>query len=119
MNLITSLTSAPLQTHTIILDSGATFRMQIYWVPLQQGWFITNLVYGDFTLNGMRICNNPNMLYQWQNKLPFGLACFSVNNREPSLQDDFSSGASSLYVLSQDECEAYADYVRSGDVPSA
>ncbi len=65
----------------------------------------------------MRICNNPNMLYQWQNILPFGLSCFTQSNREPTLQQDFSSGSSGLYLLSQEECEAYRNYLTLGISP--
>ena len=76
---------------------------------MQYGWFITSLVYGSFTLNGIRISNSPNILNQFRNQIPFGLACYSTNNREPMLQYDFSSGASILYILDQAETQEYAD----------
>lgn len=85
---------------------------------MQFGWFFTNITYGSFVLNGLRITNLPNMLFQFQNKIPFGLACFSKANREPSLQDDFVSGNSKLYILTQAECEEYDTYVRLGTLPS-
>lgn len=118
MNLITNITSYPLQNQTVPLPDGSVFNFTIYYVPLQIGWFITNLTYKTFILNGMRICNNPNMLYQWQNQLPFGLACFTQSNREPTQQQDFSSGASGLYLLSQQECEDYRNYLRTGILPA-
>ena len=58
------------------------------------------------------------MLYQFQNQIPFGLACFSKANREPQLQQDFVSGASSLYILTQAECQEYATYIQGGLLPS-
>lgn len=116
MNLI-SITDLPLQTQTIILPDGNSFFMEIYFRSMQQGWFINSITYGsNFTLNGLRICNNPNMLYQWRNLLPFGLACFSIANREPSQLQDFSSGASNIYLLTQAEVTAYTAYINGASL---
>lgn len=116
MNLISKITSNPLQTQSLVLDDGSAFALTMYFRSMQYGWFLNNLTYNDFVLNGLRICNSPNMLYQWQNVLPFGLACYSSQNREPSQQDDFLSGASKLYVLTQAECVQYANYVKHGQI---
>jgi hypothetical protein len=51
-------------------------------------------------------------LFQYMNQIPFGLACYSKQNREPSLQNDFLSGATSLYILSEAECQEYLELVR-------
>jgi len=114
MYLIQQITSYPYQTQTLILPNGNSLTLTIRFAPMQYGWFITNLTYFDFVLNGMRICNSPNMLYQFKNNLPFGLACYSTQNREPSLQQDFSSGASSLYILNADEVEGIAELYSNG-----
>ena len=114
MLLIQQVTSNPLQKQTLVLEDGSAFSMTVYFRPMQQGWFINELIYGDFTLYGMRIVNSPNMLNQWRNKLPFGLACFTAGNREPSLQQDFISGTSKLYVLNQAEVDEFAEYLRVG-----
>lgn len=105
---IKQITDEPRQKRTMFLPDGSPIGMTIYFVSMQQGWFITELTYGDFTLNGLRISNQPNMLFQWRNLLPFGLACFSKADREPSLPQDFSSGASKLYILTQAEVDDYA-----------
>lgn len=115
MNLITQITTAPLQQQTFILGDGTSFTMSIYFVPLQTGWFITELTYGaNFTLRGLRITNSVNMLNQFRNLIPFGLGCISVANREPGLLEDFSSGNSKLYVLTQAETDEYAEYLKLG-----
>jgi hypothetical protein len=114
MNLIQQITSDPFQQQTLILPDGSSFLLQMYWAPQQYSWAITQLVYKSFTLNGLRISNSPNMLNQFQNQLPFGLACFSTNNREPSQQQDFSSGASQLYVLTAAEVAQYQAFLVSG-----
>lgn len=108
---INRVSNAALQQQTLILDDGTSFSITMYYRPIQQGWFINELVYGDFILRGVRIVNSPNMLNQWRNKLPFGLACFTQGNREPSLQQDFSSEAAKLYVLTQAEVAEFAEYL--------
>lgn len=114
MYLIPQITDAPLQTQTLVLADGSSLQMTIYFVPMQYGWFITELTYGSFTLNSLRITNNPNMLRQFKNQIPFGLACFSKADREPSQQADFLSGASKLYILSSNEVQEYEDFLQNG-----
>lgn len=111
---INQITRDTLQKQTLILEDGSSFTLKMYFVPLQQGWFIRELTYGDFTLYGLRITVGPNMLYQWKNKLPFGLACTSVGDREPSLQDDFSSENCKLYVLTSEEVTALTEFYENG-----
>lgn len=114
MLLIPQISSNPLQKRTFLLGDGTRFTFNMYFVPLQFGWFIPTLTYGDFVLNGLRITNSPNMLHQFRNKLPFGLACISTANREPSQQQDFISKASNLYVLTPAEVARYTEYLTSG-----
>lgn len=114
MFIIQQITSDPLQKQTLILPDGSQLQLTIYFVPMQFGWFITNLTYGDFQINGLRITNSPNMLNQFRNIIPFGLACYSVQNREPTQQEDFSSGTSQLFILSQAECAQYAELLDNG-----
>lgn len=112
MYLIQQVTQDPLQKQTLILPDGTSLTLTIYFVPMQYGWFITSLVYGNFTLNGLRITVSPNMLRQFKNQIPFGLACYanpSGKGREPSQQEDFSSNAFTLYLLDQVEVNEYEE----------
>lgn len=113
MYRIQQITADPYQKQTLILDSGAQVTLTLYFRPMQYGWFLEELKYLDFTLRGLRISNSPNMLHQWRNRLPFGLGCFSTANREPSLIQDFSSGASKLYVLSAAEVAEYTEFLET------
>lgn len=114
-----TVTSDAQQTQTLILPDGSEISLTMSFVPMQQGWFITNISWQSFDLNGLRISNSPNMLQQFRNQLTWGLACYSPPaNREPSQQQDFSSGASNLYVLSQAEVEAYNTFITTGAWPS-
>lgn len=112
---IQNLTNDSKQKQTLTLPDGTQITIAIYYSELQQGWFITSLSYLDFTLNGLRITNIPNMLYQFRNRLPFGLMCRSNGAREPFLQDDFLSGYSELFVLTEAEVEEYTEFL-NGEV---
>lgn len=109
MNIIQQITTDPLQKQTIILADGTSFALTLNFKPMQFGWFITELVYGNFTLQGMRVCVSPNILHQFRNQIPFGIACFTTDSREPSLQADFSSGTAKLYLLSAAEVIQYTE----------
>jgi hypothetical protein len=114
MYQINQLTADPLQTMTLILPNGNPCQLTIYYIERQIGWFITNLTYGDFQLSGIRITNNPNMLYQWKNILPFGLACYSTNQTEPGQLQDFFSQNSILYILDASEVEDITGFYQNG-----
>lgn len=111
MFIVQQVTDNPNQQQTLILPDGTKVALNLYFSPIQQGWFILSMVYGTFTLKGVRITNSPNILQQFRNQIPFGLACYSTANREPSLQQDFSSGASKLYILSAAEVNQYEEYL--------
>ncbi len=104
-----SVTSDAVQDQNLVLADGSQISIEIRFVPMQFGWFFNYLNYGAFSLNGFRIVNSPNMLQQYRNLIPFGLACFSLSQREPSQQTDFSSGNSNLYILSSDDVVYYND----------
>ena len=116
MNLIQQITNDSFQKQNLILQDGTTLSMTLYFVPMQYAWFITELSYqpSNFVLNGLRVTNYPNMLQQWKNILPFGLGCFSTQDREPSQQQDFSSGASKLYILTSEEVEEFTEFLARG-----
>lgn len=111
MNLINQITQDARQRQIVPLDDGTSFEISLYYIPMQLGWFIEEIIYGDFKLESMRVVNSPNMLFQFKNFLPFGLACISIDNREPSQKEDFSSGQSQLFVLTQIEMKEYEAYL--------
>lgn len=110
---IQNLTDDTLQSQNLVLPDGSIITFQMYFIPQQTGWFITNIAYKNFQTQGLRICNSPNMLYQFRNVIPFGLACASTQDREPTQQGDFLSGASLLYVLTEDEVNQYVTFLET------
>lgn len=103
MYLIQNISASPLQTMTLTLYNGNPVQLSIYFRPMQLGWFINSLTYQDFTLTGLRITNSPNFLYQFKNKIPFGMGCYSTQKREPTQSQDFSTGANQLFLLNASE----------------
>lgn len=118
MLTIQQITIDALQQQNLVLPDGSLLSLTLYFRPMQQGWFINQLRWSTFTLNGLRITNSPNMLNQWKNLLPFGLACFSKTSREPSLQDDFAAGNATLYILTQAEVLGWNQFLASGIFPN-
>lgn len=114
MFVIQTITTDPQQQQAWVLQDGTQVVVQLEFKPMQLGWFFDSLVYGDFTLTGFRIVNSPNMLHQFRNQLPFGIACATKGNREPNQQQDFASGNSVLYLLSAAEVQAYTEFLSSG-----
>lgn len=111
MYQIQNLTSDAKQAQTLILPDGSAIEILIEYKPMQLGWFISTLTYKEFVLNGLRITNQPDMLYQFKNQIPFGLMCVSAQDREPYLQDDFLSGLSQLFILSDEEVTQYTEFL--------
>lgn len=108
---INQITDDPLQQQALTLPDGTIVYLTLYYLPRQLGWFITSLTYGTFQLNGLRIINSPNMLHQFRNQIPFGLACFTSGNREPTQIEDFNQQNSILYILTSTEVNQYVEYL--------
>lgn len=108
---IQQITKDPLQNFSLTLPDSSSIALQICFRPQQLGWFINSLTYGVFVLNCMRITTNPNMLHQYRNLIPFGMACFTQASREPMFIEDFSEGNATLYILSEDEVKQYVSFL--------
>ncbi len=111
MYQVNQITNDPLQSQSLVLPDGTTIEVTLYFIQQQVGWFFRSLTYGDFVITGMRITNSPNMMHQYRNLIPFGIACYSNNDREPTQIQDFSSGASVLYILTAAEVAAYTAFL--------
>lgn len=110
MNLIGGISAYTYQKQRLVLPNGDPFLFTIRYSPQQLGWFIEELNYEQtgFILQGARITTSPNFLHQYRNQVPFGMACFTKDNQEPTQIEDFSSGYAQLYILSEDEVAQWA-----------
>jgi hypothetical protein len=113
MFLIDGISSHSYQKQRLILPNGDPTLLTIQYKPQQLGWFVTEITYDptDFILKGLRIVTSPNFIFQWKNKVPFGIACYTLNNQEPTQQQDFSSGFAKLYLLSEEEVRTLTEYI--------
>ncbi len=107
MNQITQITDDPKQSMILILPDGSSTEVHIEYKTMQQGWFISSLIYKTFIVQGLRIVTSPNMLYQFKNQIPFGLACFVQQDDEPTQLQDFSSGRATLFLLDSVDLAAF------------
>lgn len=112
MILITGWTTDFKQKQTVSLSDGTILGLEIEYKPQQQGWYFTSLSRGSFLIQGMRIITSPNMLRQFKNQIPFGLACYVTDNQEPTLVQDFvTGGRANLYILSSAEVLTYEKFL--------
>lgn len=100
-----SLTNDPYQYQQPYLPNGEPLELWIKFHEQQSAWIIETMTYKDYTFHGIKIVDNVNLLAQFSSKLPFGLACYSTNKIGPSLIDDFAEKISTLYTLTQEECD--------------
>jgi hypothetical protein len=112
MYQIQQITADARQKQRFVLYDGSIVTIEIEFKPMQLGWFITSLQYGEFILDGVRICVSPNMLHQYINQLPFGICVTTINNQEPQNQQDFVSGFCTMYFLDKTETQYYLKVTR-------
>lgn len=109
MFLIQNISDYPTQSKTLNLPDGSLINITISFVPMQKSWVFRKIEYGDFVVHNVKIVKSPNILRQFKNIIPFGIACDSLENRDPYFVQDFSSRAFSLYLLSREEVQAFED----------
>lgn len=104
MTQITTITDAPNQNIVITLGDGTTINLTLNFYANQSGWFYS-LSYnsGAFIVNNRRLVTSPNMLSQFQNIIPFGIAVTTTDGYEPIYIDDFITKRASFYVLTADD----------------
>ncbi len=102
MNLIDNLSSEANQLTRLILPDGTQVDFNLIYRPTIGRWML-NVSRGTFSVDGLNICVFPNLLSQWRELIPFGLACVTTDGADPVYIDDFSSGRAQLFLLTQDE----------------
>lgn len=107
---IQNITSYPYQGKSLVLPDGTRVEIDIQFFPLRKCWVIKRLSYQDFLLHSYKIVNGTNILRQFKNILPFGLACYDPSGRDPQFLEDFTEqGSHRLFILTQDEVQRYED----------
>lgn len=105
MQIITSITNDPKQITTLPLDNNETAILKLYYRARMQEWYF-DLNYGSRNINGLKITLAPNLLRQFRNIIPFGLAVYAeVGGVEPFEIEAFSSGRVKIAILNKSEVE--------------
>jgi len=100
MKTIDGITDQPNQVMSVTLADGSRMKLSMFYVVQQRGWF-ADLTWQDFTLNGFRLVSSPNLLRQWQEIIPFGLAITTTEQGDPQNVTDFADGRSTLVLLDE------------------
>jgi hypothetical protein len=90
------------QTTEVVLDDGSVVQFEFNFLPAVQLWMM-NVTYGSFQANGITLVSHPNILREFRNNIPFGLALTSADGFDPLDISDFISGRIVLYVLTQSD----------------
>lgn len=99
MNKVAGISSQPKQQLSFVVEDGSQVALYLEYRPQQLGWF-ANLSWRDWELNGLRVVSSPNILRQWQNVIPFGLAIITAKDADPLNVTDFADATSTMIFLS-------------------
>lgn len=107
MYQITNITDDPKQKLNVVLPDGVSIaQLSLRYLANLRSWYM-DVLYEDISIKNRRICSSPNLLRQWNNVLPFGLACYTTDDSDPFFIDDFENGRCGLLVLTPDELDNY------------
>tara|TARA_R110000803_G_scaffold188737_2_gene251204 strand:+ start:324 stop:662 length:339 start_codon:yes stop_codon:yes gene_type:complete len=104
MKQIDKLTAANKQNFRLTTEDGEAIEVYLYYNPSQETWNIS-IGFGDFALNGLQLVVSPNILRQYQNVLPFGIAVGSIDGQDPRYITDFVSNRVGVLLLTSEEVE--------------
>lgn len=100
MDQLGGFTDQPNQSSRLVLADGSIATLVLTYVQNQAGWFY-NISWGTWAANGRRLVTGPNLLRQFKEIIPFGLAVYTDENAEPTGIEDLADGTSVLYLLNQ------------------
>lgn len=105
---LTTLNDAPSQQTNVALADGSEVTLTLTYLPAVQRWSLDvqhQDIPPDGQALGLNLCTHPNLLRQWRNVIPFGLAVVSTDQGDPVSVEDFASGRIILYVLDSSQGE--------------
>lgn len=94
-----------MQQFNLVGIPGVQIGVMLRFMPRIQCW-VMDISYGSFVAQGIPIVCSPNLLRQWINIIPFGIACTNIYQLDPYTVNDFADGTASLYLLDSDDTAA-------------
>lgn len=73
------------------------FTLHLRYIPEFPLW-IFKVEYQNFSTGFRTLTVNKNILFPFQNQIPFGIACLTELEPEPITPDTFISGRTNLYI---------------------
>ena len=115
MKTISGISDAATQNFTLTLVDGSKATCVLYWRDQQIGWFL-DVAYlpASKTINGLRLVASPNLLRQWRNVLPFGLAFTMPAGGDPLSKESFVSDGATFVLLEGDDLALIEETVFPG-----
>lgn len=108
MLYINKLTNDPLQTLRLTGLPGIIINMNLRFLPRMNQWQM-DVAYNSFTANGMIVPTSPNLMRQWKNTIPFGIACMTASGLDPYTVNDFANQSANLYLLNAADVQVLED----------
>ncbi len=113
MTQVDNITNVANQTTQLILPDGSILTLQLFYNGSTERWTM-NVSHTLLTVNGINLSCYPNMLREWRNLIPFGLACTTLSGYDPTDINDFTNGNAQLYVLTEAEVKDVEETVFGG-----
>lgn len=104
MNAIDGITTAARQRFFAVLAGYDVVEVNLEWKPNQYTWFMS-LKWGTFEVNNEQLSCSPNVLRQYKNLIPFGIAVVGVGGLDPVTQDSWQT-TNQFIMLDASEVEA-------------
>lgn len=98
MLYINKITNAAQQQLILTGIPGLQITMTLRFMPRVQRW-VMGVKWQDFEAEGIVLVGSLNLLRQFKNTLPFGIACLRADGLDPYQIDDFQNEVANLYLL--------------------
>ena len=108
MLYINKITADPSQSLILTGIRGLQINMTLRFMPRIAAWQM-GIAYGDFSAQGIAVVTSLNMLRQFKNNIPFGIACVRTDGLDPNAVDDFAAQTANLYLLDADDVQVIED----------
>lgn len=102
---INGISDEPKQTFRLnVLNSDEKATLTMTWRDTQNAWFI-DVSYLQFSVKNLKLCRSPNVLGQFKNRIPFGIACGSTNKQDPLTLESFRDKVCFLFTLTAEDTQ--------------
>lgn len=102
MQQITGFTEDSKQNLLFYLESDKIIEFYFEYRDNVNSWFYT-IKYNNFIVRNRKLVNSPNIIRQYKNILPFGIAVISNDKLEPLFQNDLIRERIQIFILDQNE----------------